>query len=334
MFTRSFLTILACLVLALAAGCSPRVSLFGDSSRDPLKERVLEGKGSGGKVLALPVSGFISTGDRGIVLKHPGLVQELTAVLRKASKDKDIKAVVLLVDSPGGTVAGTDMLYREIEAFRSATGAKAVAQAMTVCASGGYFLSLSADEIYATPASLVGSVGTLFISPKVAGLMDKIGVGAEVTKSGSLKDMGSPFRPSTEEEKRLTREMIGQMNALFLKTLDQRRRLSPAARAEVAEAGIYTGVKAVELGLADRVGYPREAFARAKELAGLPADAKVVVYRRSKIHDDTWYNPSTSSREGSVPGGSALSLGLDALGVPVEAGFYYLWPQALPEASR
>jgi len=321
------------MVLTLAAGCSPRVSLFGDSSRDPLKERVLEGKGRG-KVLALPVSGFISTGDRGVVMKRPGMVQELAAVLRKAAKDRDIKAVVLLVDSPGGTVAGTDMLYREIEAFRAATGAKAVAQAMTVCASGGYYLALSADEIFATPASLVGSVGTLFISPKVSGLMDKIGVGAEVTKSGSLKDMGSPFRPSTEEEKRLAREMIGQMNALFLKTLDSRRNLAPSARAEVAEAGVYTGVKAVELGVADRVGYPRDAFARAKQLAGLPEDAKVVVYRRSRTPDDTWYNPATAAMENGSPGGAALSLGLDSLGLPAQAGFYYLWPQALPEAAR
>lgn len=321
-------------VLLACCACSPRVSLFGRHPEDPLRQDVLEGKGRG-KVLALPVSGFISAADRGAFSTRPGLVRELSAILRKAATDKDIKAVVLLVDSPGGTVAGTDMLRMELEAFRAQTGAKAVAQAMTVCASGGYFLALGADEIWATPASVVGSVGTVFISPKLAGLMEKIGVGAEVTKSGSLKDMGSPFRPSTEEEKRLAQQMIDQMNALFLAQLDSRRSLSPQARAEAAKGGVFTGTQAASLGLVDRVGYPREAFARARELAGLPPDAKVVVYRRQKYRDDTWYNAATagSGGQGDAPA-SWPAIGLESLGVPMEAGFYYLWPQSLPQAAR
>lgn len=320
--------------LAVLGGCSPRVTLFGHPASDPLKESVLEGKGFD-KVLILPVSGFIGAGSRqGLLSSKPGAVQEAAAILRKAAKDKSVKAVVLLIDSPGGTVAGADMLFREVEAYKTASKAKVVAQAMTVCASGGYFLALSADEIQATPASVVGSVGTVFISPKLAGLMGKIGVEAEVTKSGDLKDMGSPFRPSTEEEKRLAQEMIGQMNAMFLELVGSRRHLAGASKAEVARAGVYTGVKALELNLVDRLGYPKDALARAKALAGLAPDAKVVAYRRSKYSDDTCYNMATAEWSGSEAKSLGVDIGLESLGMPVDAGFYYLWPQALPGQWR
>lgn len=328
------IVLILALILAMGAGCSPRVSLFGDPATASLTQSVLEGSGAG-KVLVLPVSGFIASGARqGLLSSRPGAVQEATAILRKAAKDKDVKALVLLIDSPGGTVAGTDMLFREIEAYKAATHVKVVAQAMTVCASGGYFLALAGDEILATPASVVGSVGTLFISPKLAGLMGKIGVEAEVTKSGALKDMGSPFRASTEEERRITQEMIDQMNAMFLDLLASKRHLSKPQKDEAARAGVYAGGQALEHGLVDRLGYPRDALARAKALAGLADNAKVVVYRRSKYKDDTYYNAATAEWGGDGAKTLGVNFGLETLGMPVDAGFYYLWPQALPGQWR
>jgi len=319
----------------LAGGCHPRITLLGDTAADPLKEYVLEGRraglGSGpgsGKVLVIPIRGFIGLGaHQGLLRSRPGVVQEVTAMLRKARKDTSVKAVVLAIDSPGGAVADTDMLYRELMDFKAASGAKIVAQAMTVTASGGYYLALSADDIAATPASVVGSVGTVFISPKVAGLMGKIGVEAEVTKSGALKDMGSPFRPSTEEERRLAQEMIDQMNAMFQGLLARTRTLDAARLAEVARAGVYTGQGALDMGLVDRLGYLPDALARARELAGLPKDAAVVVYRRSKYHDDTYYNSASGEWGGDSP--RMLDLGLDNLGLGMRAGFYFLWPPAM-----
>jgi len=325
---RLFLAVL----LSLLAACSPRVSLLGHPGQDPLKQYTVEGRGRG-KVLALPVTGFIGAGSRqGLLGSRPGALQDAAAVLRKARDDKEIKALVLLVDSPGGTVAGSDMLRQEIEAFKAATGVKVVAQALTVCASGGYYAALAADEIQALPASLVGSVGTVFVTPKLAGLMGKIGVEAEVAKSGDLKDMGSPFRPSTQEERRLAEELTGQLNEGFLALLDARRPLAPAARAEVARAGIYSGSKALALGLVDRLGYPSDAVARARTLAGLAPDARVVVYRRQKVHDDSLHDTASADWSGQAP--RLLSLDLSSLGLPLEAGCYYLWPQALPGGGR
>ncbi|GFK92486.1 Putative signal peptide peptidase SppA [Fundidesulfovibrio magnetotacticus] len=321
------------LSLALAlCGCSPRFSLMGQAGQDPLKQYDLEGKGRG-KVLALWVTGFIGAGSRqGLLGSRPGALQEAAAVLRKAREDREIKALVLFVDSPGGTVAGSDLLLGEIEAFKAATGAKVVAQALTVCASGGYYAALGADEIQALPSSLVGSVGTVFITPKLAGLMGKIGVEAEVAKSGDLKDMGSPFRPSTEEERRLAAELTEQLNRGFLALLDARRSLAPAARAEVARAGVYSGSRALELGLVDRLGHPADAVARARTLAGLPPDARLVAYRRQKVHDDTLYNTATADYGADAP--RSLVPDLSSMGLPLEAGCYYLWPQALPGGGR
>lgn len=322
---------LCCALWALAA-CSPRVSLLGHAGQDPLKQYTVEGRGRG-KVLLLPVTGFIGAGSRqGLLGARPGALQDAAAVLKKAREDREIKALVLLVDSPGGTVAGADMLRQEIDAFRKATGAKVVAQALTLCASGGYYAALAADEIQALPASLVGSVGTVFVTPKLAGLMGKIGVEAEVAKSGDLKDMGSPFRASTQEERLLTEELTAQLNAGFLALLDARRPLAPAARAEVVRAGIFSGSKALSLGLVDRLGYPSDALARARELAGLPPDARAVVYRRQKVQDDSLYDTASADWSGQAP--KLLSIDLASLGLPLEAGCYYLWPQALPGGGR
>ena len=316
--------VLALLVLVLTGGCSPTISLFGETAAQPLKEHVLEGKGAG-KVLVIAVQGFIGAGSRpGLLRSRPSLLREVTAMLHKAAKDASVKAVVLAIDSPGGSVADTDMLYQELAAFKVERKAAVVAQAMSVTASGGYYLALAADEIQATPASVVGSVGTVFISPKVYGLMDKIGVEAEITKSGLYKDMGSPFRASTDEERRMTQDMIDSMNARFLELVAARRGLDRDRLAQVAKAGVFTGSQAVELGLADRVGFLKDALARAKSLAGLPAEAKVVAYRRQTYHDDTYFN--TASGEWGPDAPKLLDLGVAQLGLPAQAGFYWLWP--------
>lgn len=317
-------------VLFAAGGCSPTISLFGDTAAKPFKEHVLEGTGPG-KVLLVPVHGFIAAGSRpGLLASKPGVVREVSAMLAKAAKDPAIKAVVLAVDSPGGTVADTDMLYQEIAAFKTRRTVAVVAQAMSVAASGGYYLALAADEIQATPASVVGSVGTVFISPKVHGLMDKIGLEAEVAKSGPLKDMGSPFRASTEEERRLTQGIIEQMSAQFLDLVASRRHLDAARLAEVARAGVYTGRQALELGLVDRLGYLKDTLDRAKTLAGLAKEAKVVAYRRQTYHDDSPYN--TASAEWGPDSPRLVDLGLDRL-TGFQAGFYWLWPPAAGSAQ-
>jgi len=310
-------------VLALVlfvSGCSPKITLFPDYS-EPLEEYAIRGKGPD-KILALPIRGFISSEPAsGLLRERPSALQECTARLDKARKDPSVKAVILQIDSPGGTVTDSDILYHEIRAFREETGKTVIALIMDVGASGGYYAALSADAIMVHPTSVTGSVGVIFITPKLEGLMDKIGVGAEVVKSGALKDMGSPFRATTEEEKRLFQDMIDRMAGRFLGLVRERRGLGEAAMKTVSTAAVFTGDEAVSLGLADRTGYLEDALMLAREKAKLPKDAKVVVYRRSEFKNDNLYNTMSAAapERGLVDFGPAGAL------AHMKPGFYYLW---------
>ncbi len=318
---RFLAAICAGLVLAaLCFACSPKITLFPDYT-EPLEEYAIRGKGAD-KILALPIRGFISSEpSSGLVRERPGVLQECTARLDKARKDQAIKAVILQIDSPGGTVTDSDILYHEIRAFREETGKTVIALIMDVGASGGYYAALSADAIMVHPTSVTGSVGVIFITPKLEGLMDKIGVGAEVVKSGALKDMGSPFRASTQEEKKLFQDMIDRMAARFLTLVRERRGLDEARMKTVSTAAVFTGEEAVALGLADGTGYLEDALALAREKAKLSEDAKVVVYRRAEYKNDNLYNTMSAS----APGRGLVDFGPASALAHMKPGFYYLW---------
>jgi protease-4 len=317
------LIILSLVVLMTAAGCaSPRIKLF-PSQADPLQEFIFEGKAPE-KILLIPIRGVISDQPRQELLRtQPSTVQEAVSHLRKAEKDPLVKAVVLQLDSPGGSVTASDILYNEIRLFKERTGCKVVAVMMDVAASGAYYIAQAADLILAHPTTLTGSVGVVFIRPKVAGLMEKIGVGVEVSKSGINKDIGSPFRATTPEEERIFQTMTDQLAKRFLDLVQTRRQLNAEQLAAAAAARVYLAEEALKIRLVDRIGYMPDAMVEAKSLAGLPEEAQVVVYRRIEYPDDNLYNPVTSY-EGGRPA-VLFDTGLSNLLPALPAGFYYLW---------
>lgn len=307
----------------LLAGCiKAKFSLFPDST-EPLEEYTLEGSARE-KVLVVSLRGVMADSPRESLLRtRPSMVQEVVSQLRKAEEDKNVKALLLKVDSPGGTVTASDLLYHEIERFKERTGVKVVAALMGVAASGGYYAALPADVIVAHPTTITGSIGVIFIKPKVAGLMEKIGLDVEVNKSGRNKDMGSPFRKSTDEEREITQSLIDGLAGRFLRLVESRRSLDPAWLQSVASARVYLADEALKIGLVDQVGYLDDALDRAKALAGLPESARVVVYRRNEQSDDNVYNSSTALSQGGAL--RLLELGmLDHINV-MPSGFYYLW---------
>jgi protease-4 len=310
--------------LLLFIGCTaPKIRLF-PSQADPLKEFTLEGKADQ-KVLVIPVRGVISDAPReGFIRTRPSLVQEVVSQLRRAEDDKKIRAVILKVDSPGGSVTASDILFNEILSFKQRTGVKVIVAMMGVAASGGYYISLPADYIFAHPTTLTGSVGVIFLRPKVTGLMEKIGVGVEVNKSGINKDMGMPYRPATVEEKKILQAMTDRLGIRFVDLAAKYRNLDPAVAAKIATARIYLASEALELGMVDEIGYLDQAIAKAKQLAELPEKARVIVYRRTEYPDDNIYNTSTRYGGGEL---SAISVNLlpDSLN-QLRTGFYYLWP--------
>ncbi len=318
------------LVISIAAagfllvGCGAlKVNIGTVSKTEPLKEYTLEGKETG-KVLVIPVRGFLSDAPKkGLLHDRPSIVEEVVSQLRLAEKDKEVRAVVLEIDSPGGSITASDILYHEIINFKERTGTKMVAAFIDLAASGGYDIALPADRIVAHPTTITGSVGVIFVLPKVGGLMDKLGLAVEVKKSGSEKDIASPFRPSTAEEQRILQEMTEKLGGRFLSLVAKHRKLDQKALNDVSTARIYLADEALQLKLIDSIGYLSNALSEAKSLAGLPDSAKVVVYRRTKYPNDNVYNTSASLPNGG--GTPLIDLNLPEIIPTLHPGFYYLW---------
>jgi protease-4 len=305
-------------------GCgAPNIKLFTDAS-DPLQEFTLQGKEKG-KVLIIPVRGIISDSTKkGMLYDMPSMVQEIVSQLRIAEKDEEIRAVLLKIDSPGGSTTASDILYHEIMAFKKRTGAKVVAAMMDIAASGGYYVSLPSDLIIAHPTTVTGSIGVIFLRPTVTDLMGKIGLDIEVIKSGQNKDMGSPFRQSTEEEQKIFQDLINELGGRFINLVAKHRKINQNILSDISTARVYLAREALQLRLVDKIGYLNDAVLQAKKLAGLNEDCKVIVYRRTRYPNDNIYNTSTS-KFGSQ-GLSLIDLGiLDSI-TSLRTGFYYLWP--------
>jgi protease-4 len=302
------------------SGCFGGIKMFPNSS-DPLKETVLQGDGDQ-KVLLIPINGMISSepGKKMLGPSKPGMVSEFVAKLRKAERDENIKAVILSVNSPGGTVTASDIIYNEIKGFQQRTKKKVVVIMMGVAASGGYYVSIPADYIIAHPTTITGSIGVISMSQDLKGLMAKIGVGVTVYKSGKNKDMGSPFRISTDEEKSLMQNIVSKLAKRFVGLVSKKRGIKGEKLRLIKTARVFLPDEALKIGLIDKIGYFRDAVSKAKQLSGIPSNSQVVVYKRAEYFDDNVYNNAGANikrSENSI-------LGLDII-PNYKTGFYYLW---------
>jgi protease IV len=309
--------------LLVCSGCiKPKITLFPDAT-EPLREFTLQGAGNE-KILIISISGFISDSQKDSAFhRKPSMVQEIVSQLRKAEKDKEIRAVILKIDSPGGSVTASDLLYHEITRFKERTEAKLVVVVMDVAASGGYYIALPADFIFAHPTAITGSIGVVFLRPNVSGLLGKVGIEMDIDKSGRNKDMGSPFRKATAEEQQIMQNLIADLADRFTGLVVSHRRLSDEAKAEISSARIYNAGDALRLGLVDQIGYLDEAIEKTAKIAGLPENPKVIVFRRTEYPDDNLYN--TYSSRPVMPEINLLDLGLADSLPPFRSGYYYLW---------
>uniref|UniRef100_A0A7C5EW97 Signal peptide peptidase SppA n=1 Tax=Desulfobacca acetoxidans TaxID=60893 RepID=A0A7C5EW97_9BACT len=294
-------------------GCiTVKVNLFEEEAK-PLKERVISGYGPD-KILLLDLTGLlVDSPRRGIwhffgPTVSPSQVKE---ALDKARKDERVKAVVLRINSPGGTVSAADMIYHEIVRFKKEKGLPVIACFMGLAASGGYYVAQAADEIVAHPTTITGSIGVVAMRFNIKGLMDKVGVEQDSVKSGPWKDFWSPFKPATEAEKQMMQAIIADFYQRFLAVVKQGRKLTREEVSQVADGRVFTASQARDLKLVDRLGYLEEALASAQERAGLPA-ARVVMYHRPQSYRPTIY--------------SLMAEGLGELAGPQ---FLYLWAAAL-----
>jgi protease-4 len=317
------------LIVTLVSGCGGiHFSLWPDRTK-PLKERVLEGKAEG-KVAIISIAGFISESPRKeLTGKEPSMVQEVVAQLRLAEKDPEVKAILLKVASPGGTVTASDLLYHEIMTLKERKKTKIVVMMMSTAASGGYYVSLPGDVIYAHPTTITGSIGVIFLRPTVTTLMDKIGVTVEINKTGKNKDMGSPYRAASADEKEIFTGLIDKMGKRFIDLVSKHRKIDQPQLAEVASARIFLAEEALSLKLIDKIGYLPDALKEAKKQAGLSENAKVIIYRRAASQDENIYSVGSTGEGTAKP--SLIDLPLTDLFPTLQAGFYYLWAPGLGE---
>jgi len=259
----------------------------------PYQEQAVSGQGRD-KVLVLDISGVILSGESSPVLggrSKPGLLPRVRESLDRARKDDAVKAVVLRINSPGGGVTASDMLYQELKRFKQETKKPMIAHISDVGASGAYYAALAADAITAQPTSVTGSIGVIMYRMDATSLLQKIGVQAAEISSGERKSLGSPFRPLSDDERKLFQGFINSLFARFTDLVALERRLSPDAVKKAADGRIMTSQEAQTLGLIDGIGYLDDAVELAKKKAGL-RDATVMLYVRPGEYRTTIYSQS------------------------------------------
>ena len=206
--------------------------------------------------------------------------RDFTHLLRQIRQNPRYKAVVLDIDSPGGSAFASEDIY--VSARKLAESKPVVSAIRGVGASGSYMVACAGERIWALPSSIVGSIGVISARPLVEELLGKLGVEMLVAKSGRLKDMGSVFREPTEEERVKEQELLDAIYGRFLEIVAEGRPGLEAARLrELATGEVYLGSRAEELGLVDELGGLDDAVAWAAERAGIPARTSVLRPRRS-----------------------------------------------------
>lgn len=306
--------------VAMALAQAACVNIYIPPPPAQLEEHQVSGSGKD-KVLLVDVSGVISSEDKESFYTYPSMIATIKEELTRASRDEAVKAVVLRINTPGGTVTASDIIYHELKQFKAARNLPVIASIMDIGASGGYYIASAADRIMAHPSTVTGSIGVIMLTVNARGLLEKVGVEANAVTSGPRKDMGSPFRAMTPEERAIFQGLIDSFYQRFLTVVQEGR---PGLQMEqikkLADGRIYTGEQAKVAGLVDEIGYLEDAIEAAKKKAGL-TQARVVTYRRPGDYSNNIYTKLMA------PGPLAGLGNLDLLSF-VRGGtpqFMYLW---------
>jgi protease-4 len=244
-----------------------------------LVEQKLSGEGRE-KIAAIWVEGILTHSGGGIGGPRESIVTRVVRQLDRAENDDAVKGVVLVVDSPGGTVTASDVLYERVRRFR-ASGKKVVTVVRDLAASGGYYVAAASDSIVCHRTGLTGSIGVIWPYFDLSKLIrDKFHITYTPIKSTPKKDMGSPARPLTEEERRILEAVVRDAHERFVEVVAEgRANLSKEQAAKLADGSIYTAPQALANGLVDTLGYFDDGVEKAKALCNL-TEATVVKYRR------------------------------------------------------
>jgi len=312
------------LMFLIVTGCAfVTIPLFPPVQ--PLQEQVLEGEGQA-KILLLDISGIISEKkeSKGLGLsKKYSLVAQIKEQLQKAEGDSSIVGVIVRINSPGGTVTATDTIYHELMQFKKRACVRIIACMTGLATSGGYYVASAADEIMAHPTSITGSIGVIATKLNVDKLLSKIGIEEETLKSADKKDIWSPLRPSTLEEKEIMQTIINTLHERFVNVVLAGRKslLSKEEIERLADGRIFTADQALEVKLIDRIGYLDDAVNEMKESLRI-AEAKVITYYRPGSYKATIYSGSPVTPHKEI---NLIAINTDGLAPLSGVRFMYLW---------
>ncbi len=227
----------------------------------------------GGKVAIVELEGLIGTGPSGI---------DTDAIVKQLGEYRDnpsVAAVVLRINSPGGVVAPTQEIFSAVERVRAA-GKPVVSSMGSVAASGGYYVAVAANRVYASPGTLTGSIGVVMQLANVEGLLKKVGVNYVVVKAGNYKDIGNIARPLRPEERQVLQALLDDVYGQFVRAVAERRGLDEKTVRGFADGRVYSGQQARALKMVDEMGGLEDAVEGAAKLAGIPGRPKLIYPRR------------------------------------------------------
>ena len=237
----------------------------------------------GNRVALINIHGTISmSSDSSIFGETRATPENFERVFRQAEGDSSVKAILLDINTPGGSVVASGEIADVIKNSTKPT----VAWLSEIATSGGYYIASAADYIVADRATITGSIGVISIFPEYSKLLEKIGVNVSVVKGGEYKDFSGGYRAMTEEEKEMLEDIVQEIYDEFIQEVAQNRNLSKGYVKSIAEGRVYTGTKAKELKLIDEVGNRDFALKKAAELGGIKGEPKVATYKRRAFFED------------------------------------------------
>jgi protease-4 len=213
---------------------------------------------------------------KGVITSSRHIVEQIDTF----KEDDDVKAIILRINSPGGGVGPSQEIYREV--LRAREKKKIIASMESVGASGGYYVACASDLIVANPGTITGSIGVVMEFSNVEDLLKKIGLRSHVIKSGKHKDIGSPLREMTSEEKSILQGVIDSVHGQFIRAVAEGRNMEEGKVRRIADGRIFSGEQAKELGLVDRLGSLQDAIEIAAEMIGIEG-RPAVIYPKRKL---------------------------------------------------
>lgn len=317
------------------SGCGPiTFTIGGQPGERRLEATVVESDDQmfGPRVAVIDVSGMLVNSERNKLLgQGENPVSLLHEKLQRAKHSDRVKAIILRLNTPGGTVTASDVMYRSVQRFKRQTSKPVIALMMDVTASGGYYLACASDEIVSYPTSVTGSVGVIMQTVSLKPALGRLGVQTVAITSGENKAAGSLLTTLSEEQRAIFQQMVNDFYTRFKRVVKTNRTSMTAEQfTTISDGRVVTGQRAVKLNLADRVGDLYTAFDRAKQRADLPM-ADLVVYHRGARYVGSPY--AKASRPGRGAGGTQINLAQFNIagGLPgaQPVGFYYLWRPGL-----